>query len=70
MPPLPEVGCPTFLEIWNPWGKVIERSGFTFENFSQHSVRNLGMVPLAQGANYFVNSFVTIINYLPSTELA
>ena len=22
--PLPKVGCPIFLEIWNPWGKVIE----------------------------------------------
>ena len=25
--PLPKVGCPTFLEIRNPWGKVMERSG-------------------------------------------
>ena len=31
--PLPEVGCPIFLEIWNPWGKVLERSGLTFEHF-------------------------------------
>ena len=23
LPPLPEVGCPIFLEIRNPWGKVI-----------------------------------------------
>ena len=21
LPPFPEVGCPTFLEIWNPWEK-------------------------------------------------
>ena len=34
LPPLPEVGCPIFLEIWNPWGKVMERSGLTFEHFS------------------------------------
>ena len=27
LPPLPEVGCPIFLEIRNPWGKVMERSG-------------------------------------------
>ena len=27
MPPLPEVGCPKSLEIRNPWGKVLERSG-------------------------------------------
>ena len=33
LPPLPEVGCPQFLEIWDPWGKVIERIGLTFENF-------------------------------------
>ena len=26
LPPLPEVGCPIFLEIRNPWGKVMERS--------------------------------------------
>ena len=31
LPPLPEVGCPIFLEIRNPWGKVMERSGLTFE---------------------------------------
>ena len=30
LPPLPEVGCPIFLEIRNPWGKVMERSGLTF----------------------------------------
>ena len=33
LPPLPEVGCPIFLEIWNSWGKVMERSGLTFEHF-------------------------------------
>ena len=33
LPPLPEVGCPIFLEIRNPWGKVMERSGITFEHF-------------------------------------
>ena len=31
--PLPEVGCPIFLEIRNPWGKVMEKSGVTFEHF-------------------------------------
>ena len=34
LPQLPEVGCPIFLEIRNTWGKVMERSGLTFENFS------------------------------------
>ena len=33
LPPLPEVGCPKFLEIRNPWGKVMVRSGLRFENF-------------------------------------
>ena len=33
LPPLPEVGRPLFLEIRNPWGKVMERSGLTFEHF-------------------------------------
>ena len=33
LPPLPEVGCPIILEIWNPWGKVMERSGLRYEHF-------------------------------------
>ena len=33
LPPLPEVGCPIFLEIRNPWGKVMERTGLRFEHF-------------------------------------
>ena len=33
LPPLPEVRCPIFLEIQNPWGKVMERSGLRFEHF-------------------------------------
>ena len=32
-PPLPKVGCPIFLEIQNPWGKVMEGSGLKFEHF-------------------------------------
>ena len=31
--PLPEVRCPIFLEIQNPWGKVMERSGLRYEHF-------------------------------------
>ena len=38
LPPLPEVGYQIFLEIQNPWGKVIERSGLTFEHFSLEMV--------------------------------
>ena len=30
LPPLPEVRCPIFLEIRNPWGKVMERSRAIF----------------------------------------
>ena len=33
LPPLLKVGCPIFLEIRNPWGKVMEKSGITFEHF-------------------------------------
>ena len=33
LPPLPEVGCPIFLKIRNPLGKVMERSGLRFEHF-------------------------------------
>ena len=33
LPPLPEVGCPIFLEIRNPWGKVMERKGLRYEHF-------------------------------------
>ena len=33
LPPLPEIGCPIFLEIQNPWGKVMERSGLRLEHF-------------------------------------
>ena len=32
LPPLPEVGCPIFLEIRNPWGKVMERNDFALQN--------------------------------------
>ena len=27
LPPIPEVGYPIFLEIRNPWGKVVKRRG-------------------------------------------
>ena len=33
LPPLPKVGCLKFLEIRNPWGKVLERSGLRIEHF-------------------------------------
>ena len=31
--PLPKVQCPNFLDIRNPWGKVIKRNGLRFEQF-------------------------------------
>ena len=38
--PLPEVRCPNFLDIQNPWGKVMETSGLRFENCSLEVVSN------------------------------
>ena len=38
--PLPKDGCPIFLEIRNPWGKVMERSGLIFEHFCLKMVKN------------------------------
>ena len=40
LPPLPKVGCPIFLEIGSPWGKVMKRSGLTFEHFCMEMVLN------------------------------
>ena len=40
LPPLLKVGCSKFLEIRNPWGKVMERSGLRFEHFSLEVVQN------------------------------
>ena len=40
LPPLPEVRCPIFLEIRNPSGKVMERSGLIFEHFCLKVVKN------------------------------
>ena len=41
LPPLPKVGCPIFLEIRNPWRKVIKRSGFKFKHVCLEVVKNL-----------------------------
>ena len=40
LPPFPAVRCPIFLEIRNPWGKVMERSGLLFEHFCLIIVKN------------------------------
>ena len=39
LPPLHKSGCPIFLEIRNPWGKVMERSGLIFEHFCLKMVK-------------------------------
>ena len=40
LPPLLEVGCPIFLEIRIPWGKVMKRSGLRYEHFCLKIVWN------------------------------
>ena len=40
LPQLPKVGCPQFLEIRNPWGKVMDRSGLRFETFINKGVKS------------------------------
>ena len=35
LPPLLKVECPKFVEIRNPLGKVLERSGLRFEHFKR-----------------------------------
>ena len=37
-PPLPEVQYLSFLDIRNPWGKVMERNGLRFEHFCSKMV--------------------------------
>ena len=40
LPQLPKVGCPIFLEIRNPSGKVMGRSGLRFKHFCLKIVKN------------------------------
>ena len=37
-PHFPKFQCPNFLNIQNPWGKVMERSGIRFEHFGSKMV--------------------------------
>ena len=39
-PPLPEIGCPKFKKIRNPWRKLMERCGLRCENFCSKMVLN------------------------------
>ena len=40
LPPLSKVQCPNFLDFWNPWGKLMERSGLRLENFCSLNLLN------------------------------
>ena len=37
---IPEIGCPKFLELQNPWGKEMERSGLRCEHFCLKMILN------------------------------
>ena len=50
---LPEVQCPNFLDIRNPWGKVMERSVLRFENICS-------LVRFLEIFSRFFNFFFTI----------
>ena len=59
--PLPKNGCLIFLEVWYPWGKVMERNGLRFENlvwkWSKIAKQNkkvffLADLPTKQGGNH------------------
>ena len=39
LPPLLKVECLNFLEIQNPWGKVLKRSGLRFEHLAQNGLK-------------------------------
>ena len=54
LPPLPEVGCPIFLEIRNPLGKVVKRNGLIFEHFCLKIVLNRR----AKKNSFFLADFV------------
>ena len=56
LPPLPEVGFPKFLEIRNPWGKVMEGSQsvtntFFFDRIGILNIIRFSEVPTHQISN-------------------
>ena len=53
LPPLPEVGCPIFLEIRNPWGNVMKISGLRLKHLCLEVVLN------CQRFNLFVKPSLT-----------
>ena len=58
LPPLPEVGCPIFLEIRNPGGKVMEKSGLRLEHFSLEVVLNRGAKKISFLADFALQNMV------------
>ena len=58
LPPLPEVGCPIFLEIRDPWGKVMERSGLTFEHFFFERSKIAAQKKVCFFADFFLQNMV------------
>ena len=56
-PPLPEVKCPIFLKIRNPWGKVMERSGLRYEHFC------LKIVKIAAQKKVFFFTFFGLLRF-------
>ena len=51
LPRLPEVGCPIFFDIRNPWGKVMERNGLRFKHFCLKVVKNCWFCLTKHGGN-------------------
>ena len=56
LPPLPKVGCPNFLEIWNPWGKVIKRNGLRLK-------KNFFLIKGVKLPQFFFLFFFSILPY-------
>ena len=50
LPPLPKVQCPNFLDVRNPWGKVMEKSVSDLKTFAHKGcirvigIRHLGLI--------------------------
>ena len=57
LPPLPDVGCPIFLELRNPWGKVMERSGLRYEHFCLEILKN------RRAKKSFFSSLFSLLRY-------
>ena len=58
LPQLPEVECLIFLEIPNPWGKVMERSGLSFEIFCLEVVYNRRAIFFSSSSDFALQNMV------------